>query len=50
VRELIDGATGMRDGNSNMPRGDADWWSEYRAELEQVAHAAQAAVTDPADG
>lgn len=37
VRELIDGATGYRDGNDNMAPGDAAWWSEYRVRLDQVA-------------
>jgi len=37
VRELIDGAVGMRDGNENMPPGDQGWWEDYRARLEQVA-------------
>ncbi len=37
VRELIDGAAGLRPGNSNLPEVDADWWSDYHARLEQVA-------------
>jgi hypothetical protein len=37
VRELIDGAAGWRDGNTNLPDEDAQWWSAYRLRLEQVA-------------
>ena len=40
VRELIDGAAGLRDDNTNMPPGDRAWWEGYRA---QVEHAAQQA-------
>lgn len=37
IRELIDGAAGLRDGNDNMPDGDQAWWQEYRDRLEGVA-------------
>ncbi|WP_130511389.1 DinB family protein [Krasilnikovia cinnamomea] len=37
VRELIDGAAGMRKGNDNMPPGDRAWWQEHRERLESVA-------------
>jgi Protein of unknown function (DUF664) len=37
VRELIDGATGLRDGNDNMAPGDQAWWANYRTGLEQAA-------------
>jgi hypothetical protein len=37
VRELIDGAVGLRDGNDNMAPGDTAWWEEYRGRLERVA-------------
>jgi len=37
VRELIDGAVGLRDGNSNMPPGDQAWWQDYRRRLEVAA-------------
>ncbi|HEX6499698.1 MAG TPA: DinB family protein [Micromonosporaceae bacterium] len=37
VRELIDGAAGLRNGNDNLPRVDQAWWDTYRARLEQVA-------------
>ena len=40
VRELIDGAAGLRDGNDNLPEGDASWWEAYRKRLEQVARQA----------
>jgi uncharacterized damage-inducible protein DinB len=38
VRELIDGAAGLRAGNDNLPPGtDAAWWKSYRQQLEQTA-------------
>jgi uncharacterized protein DUF664 len=37
VRELVDGAAGLRDGNDNMAPGDAAWWSDYRRRVEQAA-------------
>lgn len=37
VRELIDGAAGLRDGNDNMAPGDQGWWENYRNRLEQAA-------------
>jgi uncharacterized damage-inducible protein DinB len=40
VRELIDGAAGLRPGNDNLAPGDAAWWSTYRDRLEQVAREA----------
>jgi uncharacterized damage-inducible protein DinB len=41
VRELIDGAVGLRADNDNLPPGvDEDWWARYRARLEDVATAA----------
>ncbi|MBW1599543.1 DinB family protein [Streptomyces sp. JJ38] len=40
VRELIDGATGMRQGNENLPPADAAWWSAYRDRLEASARRA----------
>jgi uncharacterized damage-inducible protein DinB len=40
VRELIDGAAGLRLGNDNLPPVDAAWWSGYRDRLEQVAREA----------
>ena len=43
VRELVDGAAGLRDGNDNMAPGDQQWWQNYRSRLE---HAAQDAGQD----
>jgi hypothetical protein len=40
VRELIDGAVGMRQGNDNIPAGDPASWQAYRDRLEQVARQA----------
>jgi uncharacterized damage-inducible protein DinB len=40
VRELIDGAVGMREGNDNMAPGDQAWWESYRSRLEQAAREA----------
>ena len=40
VRELIDGAVGLREGNDNMPPGDQAWWESYRSQLERVAREA----------
>lgn len=41
VRELIDGATGLRVDAHNLPSGDPAWWSEYRERLEKTAREAQ---------
>jgi uncharacterized damage-inducible protein DinB len=40
LRELIDGAAGLRDGNDNLAPGDDAWWAEYRARLEGAARKA----------
>ncbi|GLY67146.1 DinB family protein [Amycolatopsis taiwanensis] len=40
VRELIDGAVGLRKGNDNMAPGDQAWWDGYRSRLERVAQEA----------
>lgn len=37
VRELIDGAVGLREGVSNLPEGDESWWRAYRSRLEDTA-------------
>ncbi len=37
VRELIDGAAGLREGNDNLPGVDQRWWETYRSRLESVA-------------
>ncbi len=40
IRELIDGATGLRDGNDSMAAGDQAWWESYRSRLERAAREA----------
>jgi uncharacterized damage-inducible protein DinB len=40
VRELIDGAAGLRNGNDNMPPVDRAWWENYRSRLEHAAREA----------
>lgn len=37
VRELIDGESGLRVDNSNLPDVDAGWWSRYHAMVERTA-------------
>jgi Protein of unknown function (DUF664) len=37
VRELIDGAAGLQEGNDNLEPGDQAWWESYRGQLERVA-------------
>lgn len=37
VRELIDGAVGLRADNSNVPEHETQWWQDYRARLEATA-------------
>ncbi|MBE1530746.1 mycothiol transferase [Actinomadura algeriensis] len=41
VRELIDGAVGLRTGNDNMAPGDEAWWADYRGRLERAARQSQ---------
>jgi hypothetical protein len=41
VRELIDGAAGLRSDNSNLPDHDAEWWWAYHAQLVEVAESFQ---------
>ena len=43
VRELVDGTVGLREGNDNMPPGDAAWWAGYRDQVERAARAAGSA-------
>ncbi len=43
VRELIDGATGMRADNGNMAPGDQTWWETYYEKVERVARDAGSA-------
>lgn len=40
IRELIDGASGLRSDNSNLPDFDQAGWAAYRAKLETAAHEA----------
>ena len=37
VRELIDGAIGMREDNDNLPSRDPAWWASYHDRLDRVA-------------
>jgi Protein of unknown function (DUF664) len=39
VRELIDGAVGLRSANDNLGQQDRDQWQQYRDRLQQVAEA-----------
>jgi len=43
VRELVDGAVGLRADNENMAPGDRAWWDSYRSRLERVAKEAGSA-------
>ncbi|HEU4806722.1 MAG TPA: DinB family protein [Homoserinimonas sp.] len=40
IRELIDGAAGLRKDNDNLPPADQAWWEAYRNRLENVARQA----------
>lgn len=40
VRELIDGAAGLRADAGNLPEAGPEWWEEYRSRLERVAQEA----------
>ena len=40
VRELIDGAAGLRPDNDNLAPVDRDWWDAYRSRLEDAAREA----------
>lgn len=40
VRELIDGAAGLRADNDNLPPVDHAWWESHRSQLERVAREA----------
>ncbi|MDQ1644032.1 MAG: hypothetical protein QOJ50_216 [Cryptosporangiaceae bacterium] len=37
VRELVDGAAGMRKGNENLPEAGQTWWQAYRTRLADLA-------------
>jgi hypothetical protein len=41
VRELIDGAAGLRADNDNLAPGDTAWWENYRSRLERAARDAE---------
>jgi uncharacterized damage-inducible protein DinB len=45
VRELIDGAAGLRSTNDNMAPGDKGWWETYRSTLERAALEADRSAT-----
>jgi hypothetical protein len=40
VRELVDGSAGLRAEGSNLPSGGAEWWSQYRDQVELAARQA----------
>lgn len=40
VRELIDGAAGLRPGSSNLPDVDQGWWAGHRETVERAAREA----------
>ena len=40
VRELVDGAVGLRADNGNMPAGERDWWPDYRDRVQRAAETA----------
>ena len=37
VRELVDGAVGMRQDTTNLPDGDPGWWTSYRERVQAAA-------------
>jgi hypothetical protein len=41
VREMTDGQTGMRDGNTNVPSHEEQWWTSYVEKLQRAAEEAQ---------
>lgn len=43
VRELVDGAVGLRPEVSNLPERDADWWRAHHDRVERLAKQAAAA-------
>jgi uncharacterized damage-inducible protein DinB len=47
VREMIDGAAGLRDGNDNLAPGDAAWWADYRRRVDAAAVAASGGASRP---
>ena len=47
VRELVDGAVGLRQDGSNLPNAGPEWWDEYRQRVEGAALRASAERTEP---
>jgi hypothetical protein len=43
VRELVDGAVGLRKDAANVPPADQAWWDRYRDQVERAARAASQA-------
>jgi hypothetical protein len=43
VRELVDGAAGLREGNDNLAPGNRAWWEEYRGRVQRAAEDAREA-------
>ena len=41
VRESIDGAVGLREGNDNLASVDESFWADYRERVEQAARSAR---------
>jgi hypothetical protein len=41
LREQLDGAARIATNNPNLPRHDAVWWENYRAQIERAASAAE---------
>lgn len=37
LRELIDGQAGLRQGTTNLPEQDEQWWADYVARLQRTA-------------
>ena len=46
VRELVDGAVGLREGVSNLPDRDRAWWEQHRERVERAACEARATEPD----
>lgn len=40
IRELIDGAAGLRPGGANLPTEDPEWWAAHRRRVEEAARRA----------
>ena len=47
IRELIDGAAGLKADSSNLPSDASGWWSSYRERVERAA--TEAAATENQD-